>query len=440
MIDVITSSSNYYNYARQEWNRSIDKYPTAIAYCKTFDDVKKAVLFAKKNKFKLRIRSGGHNYEGFSIDDGIFVIDISNLNRIEINYENNTVTAEGGASFGQLYNLIGSNGYPFPGASSSTVGVAGLTLGGGWSYSSRYLGLACDYLSEIKLINYEGSIITANKNTNSDLFWALKGSGGGNFGVIVSLTFDLPPKVDLVTTFNIYYSNISKDNQIKFLDIWQHWITNTTNKINMKASIDNSSYDGSYIYCTGLLYGTPNELMDILSPFMNIGGCNLTYENVSFLQSTEIISSFYNQYERFISYSRFASREYSHDELSKLVDIINEPRPEGSQTTSLKLYGLGGKVSEITKTDTAFYYRNSNYIISIESNFEDNEYKEDNAKWIEEKSKYIYNITDGSYINFPYYPLNNYLYEYYGNNYKYLQKVNRKYDPLNTFSFQQGIR
>ncbi|SCK02080.1 Uncharacterized FAD-linked oxidoreductase yvdP [uncultured Clostridium sp.] len=440
MIDVITSSSNYYNDARQEWNRSIDKYPTAIAYCKTFDDVKKAVLFAKKNKFKLRIRSGRHNYEGFSIDDGIFVIDISNLNRIEINYENNTVTAEGGTLFGQLYNFIGSNGYPFPGASSSTVGVAGLTLGGGWSYSSRYLGLACDYLSEIKLINYEGSIITADKNTNSDLFWALKGAGGGNFGVIVSLTFDLPPKVDLVTTFNIYYSNISKENQIKFLDIWQHWITTTTDKINMKASIANSSYDGSYIYCTGLLYGTPNELMDILSPFMNIEGFNLTYENVSFLQATEIISSFYNQYERFISYSRFVSREYSHDELSKLIDIINEPRPEGSQSTLLKLYGLGGKVSEINKADTAFYYRNSNYIISIESNFEDNEYKKENTKWIEVKSKYIYNITDGSYINFPYYPLNNYLYEYYGDNYKYLQKVNRKYDPLNTFDFQHGIR
>lgn len=440
MIEVITPSSNYYNDARQEWNRSIDKYPTAIAYCKTFDDVKKAVLFSKKNKYKLRIRSGGHNYEGFSIDNGIFVIDISNLNRIEINYENNTVTAEGGTLLGQLYNFIGANGYPFPGACSPTVGITGSTLGGGWSYSSRHLGLSCDSLLEVKLINHEGSLITANKNTNQDLFWALKGSGGGNFGVVVSLTFNLPPKVDLVTTFNIYYSNVTKDNEIEFLDTWQHWITTTTNKINMQASIANSSYDGSYIYCTGLLYGTPNELMDILSPFMSIEGFSLNYENVPFLQSTEIIGSFYNQYERFTSYSRFVSREYSYDELSKLVDIINEPRPEGSQITLLNLYGLGGKVSEVGKTDTAFYYRDSNYILSIESYFEDNEYKEENTKWIEDNSKYIYNITDGSYINFPYYPLDNYLYEYYGDNYKYLQKINKKYDPLNTFDFQQGIR
>ena len=118
MIEVITPSSNYYDDARQEWNKSIDKYPTAIAYCKTFDDVKKAVLFARKNRFKLRIRSGGSNYEGFSIDDGLFIIDISNLNRININYENNTVTAEGGALLGQLYNFLGVNGYPFPGGSS----------------------------------------------------------------------------------------------------------------------------------------------------------------------------------------------------------------------------------------------------------------------------------------------------------------------------------
>ena len=439
MIEVITPSSNHYNDARQQWNRSIDKCPAAIAYCKTFDDVKKAILFAKKNKFKLRVRSGGHNYEGFSIDDEVFVIDISNLNKIEINYENNTVTTEGGALFGQLYNFLGLNGYSFPGASSPTVGVAGSTLGGGWNYSCRYLGLSCDSLSEIKLLNYEGSLITANKNTNSDLFLALKGSGGGNFGIVVSLTFTLPPKVDLVTTFNIYYSNITKANEIKFLDIWQHWITTTTDKVNMKASIANSTYDGSYIYCTGLLYGTPNELMDILSPFMDIDGFSLTYENVSFLQATEIIGSFYNQYERFVSYSRFVSRKYSYDELSNLVDMINDPRPEGSQTTLLNLYGLGGKVSEINKSDTAFYYRDSIYIISLESNFEDNEYKDENSKWIYEKSNYIYNITIGSYINFPNYPVKNYLYEYYGDNYQSLQKIKKRYDPLNLFTFKQGI-
>ena len=106
----------------------------------------------------------------------------------------------------------------------------------------------------------------------------------------------------------------------------------------------------------------------------------------------------------------------------------------------LNLYGLGGKVSKIDKSDTAFYYRNSNYIIAIESDFEDNEYKAENTKWIEEKSRFIYNITDGSYINFPYYPLDNYLYEYYGDNSIYLQRINKKYDPFNTFDFQQGIR
>ena len=440
MIEIITPSSNHYNDARQEWNRVIDKSPASIVYCKTYDDVKKAVLFARKNKLKIRVRSGGHNYEGFSIDDHAFVIDISNLSEVQINYENNIVTVQGGASLGQLYNLIGAKSYPFPGGSCPTVSVSGLVLGGGWGYSDRYLGLPCDSLLEVKLINYEGHILTANKDINSDLFWALKGAGGGNFGIVVSLTFKLPPKVDLVTTFNIYYANISRNNQINFLDTWQNWIATTTNKVNMKASVANSTYDGSYIYCTGLFYGTPNELMDILSPFMSIEGFSLSYENVSFLQSTEIIGSFYNQYGRFVSYNRFVSKKYSNEELSKLIDIINGQRPEGSQITLLNLYGLGGKIKDIDKSATAFYYRNSDYIISIESDFEDNSYKKDNDKWIEDNSKSIYKITDGSYINFPYYPLENYLYEYYGENSTRLKLINKKYDPLNIFNFQQGIR
>ncbi len=110
------------------------------------------------------------------------------------------------------------------------------------------------------MIDYRGCLLTANKNINSDLYWACKGGGGGNFGIVVSMTFKLPPKVDKVTVFNIYYTKPSKDTQLKFLNTWQNWISTTSNKINMKGSIVNSAADGVNIICTGLLYGTPKKI------------------------------------------------------------------------------------------------------------------------------------------------------------------------------------
>ncbi len=440
LIEVITPINNYYNDARQVWNRAIDKYPIAIAYCKTYEDVKKSILFARKNNFKIRVRCGGHNYEGFSIADDALIIDISNLNKIQINYECNTVTVQSGAYLGQVYNFLGASEYPFPGGSCPTVGISGVVLGGGWGYSSRYFGLTCDSLLELKMIDYRGCLLTANKNINSDLFWACKGGGGGNFGIVVSMTFKLPPKVDKVTIFNIYYTNPSKDTQLKFLDTWQNWITTTSNKINMKGSIVNSVIDDVNIICTGLLYGTPKKLNKLLVPFSKIEGYELSYEYTSFLQATEIIASVYPRYEYFISYGRFVSETYSYETLKNLIDLINEEKPSGSITTELNVYGLGGQVSEIDKKDTAFYYRDSNYIILLETNFRNNSYKQDNINWINRNSKYIYNITSGSYINFPYYPLPNYLYDYYGGNVQRLKCIKFKYDPLNVFKFPQSIK
>ncbi|WP_460284192.1 FAD-binding oxidoreductase [Clostridium botulinum] len=320
---MITPTSNYYDNARQVWNRAIDKYPATIAYCKTYEDIKKAILSARKNNFKIRVRCGGHNYEGFSIANGALIIDISNLNKIQINYECNTVTVQSGVYLGQLYNFLGASDYPFPGGSCPTVGISGVVLGGGWGYSSRYFGLAYDSLLKIKIIDYRGCLLTTNKDVNSDLYWACKGGGGGNFGIAVSMTFKLPSKVDKVTVFNIYYTNPSKDTQIKFLDTWQNWITTTSNKINMKGSIVNSVNNGMYIICTDLLYGTPEELNKLLVPFSKIEGYELNYEYTSFLQAAEIIAAVYPRYEYFISYGRFVSETYSYETLKNLINIIN---------------------------------------------------------------------------------------------------------------------
>jgi len=94
-------------------------------------------------------------------------------------------------------------------------------------------------LLEIKLIDYKGCLKTANEFVNSDLFWACRGAGGGNFGVIVSMTFNLPTKVGKVTLFELNYSNPSKLTQIKFFDTWQKWIQTANERVNMKGGLYN---------------------------------------------------------------------------------------------------------------------------------------------------------------------------------------------------------
>ena len=440
MSEIITPNSRKYEQARQEWNRSIQKFPMAIVYCKNYKDISNAISFARKNHIPIRIRSGGHNYEGYSIANGAIVIDVSKLNKIKIDYIKNTVTIQGGVNNTTLYNYVSSKGYPFPGGACPTVGVSGYASGGGWGYSSRYLGLGCDSLLEIKLIDYKGCLKTANEFVNSDLFWACRGAGGGNFGVIVSMTFKLPSKVGKVTLFELNYSAPSKLTQIKFFDTWQKWILTADERVNMKGGLYNSKSDGIYIRCNGLFYGPPIELQSILKPFREIKGFSLKTSYLSFLDAMNKIGSTYPPYEYFKSTGRFVYRNYSPEELRHLIEKINQERPTGSILTSLNIYGLGGKVNEVSKFDTAFYYRDARYIMLIQSVWENNKNKLENVEWVNRNFKYLYSITNGSYINFPYSPLPNYQHDYYGKNVNALKDIKCKYDPYNVFNFPQSIK
>ncbi|WP_069999002.1 BBE domain-containing protein [Cellulosilyticum sp. I15G10I2] len=124
----------------------------------------------------------------------------------------------------------------------------------------------------------------------------------------------------------------------------------------------------------------------------------------------------------------------------KLVDMINGNGPIGSIMTALNVFGLGGKVSELCPSDTAFYYRDSHYILLVQSVFENNVYKAQNVRWVSKNYKLISSMTTGAYINFPFYPLEDCLYEYYGENASSLQCIKQHYDPLNIFHFQQSIK
>jgi len=436
---VIAPYSKEYGEARQEWNRAIQKFPLVIVYCYETEDVCNAIAWARCYHVGIRIRSGRHHYEGYSTGNLVLVIDVSPMKGIKLDKANHTLCIQSGAANQEVYNYAGAEGYPFPGGTCPTVGVVGYTLGGGWGYSSRFLGLGCDSLIELEIVNYQGKVLRVNEREHADLFWACKGAGGGNFGVVTAMTFQLPPKIAGVTLVELEYLKTSPDTMVSFLDTWQKWLSDLDDRMTLNASIYNSADAGLGIYGRGLFYGSPDEAAEILQPFERIEGAIINLEAMTFLEAMQKIQEGYPESEKFKSTGRFTDRQYNLAELRKIVELIGQ-RPEGSVYAAVSVYALGGKVRAVAKRETAFYYRDATYILGIQSVWEKSKYAAANISWVQKRFKYLKAITKGSYINFPYSCLKNYEKEYYGENARKLRQINKKYDPRNVFNFPQAIK
>ena len=438
--EIITKENLLYKSSILSWNRAIERFPIAIIYCLNKDDIINAINFVRENNLNFRIRSGCHHYEGFSTGDDLIVIDVSKMNDIFLDENKNTATIGAGVRNKELYNAICSKGYSFPGGGCPTVGAVGFTLGGGWGYSARYLGLGCDSLLEAEIVNYNGEVLIASEKENSDLFWALRGAGAGNFGVVTKLTFKLSHKIKNATLVHIDYPNISLDEKTKIFLIWQKYFKNIDIRFNCKLSIYNSLEKGSGIHITGIFYGALENAKETLRPFLNVNK-NVESEFIykSLLEINNDIQDAHPDYESYKSTGRFITRDYTEKEIKSLLSILNK-RPNGSIYTAISLYGLGGNVKSIPKYATSFYYRQAFGILGLQSVWEEKEFADINKKWIVDKFRnYTKTITNGSFVAFPIKELENYNREYYGENLSKLKEVKKKYDPINLFEFEQSL-
>jgi hypothetical protein len=437
--EVIAPGNPGYEEARQEWNRVIQRFPLAIVYCSTDRDVSNAICWARNNNIAIRIRSGGHNYEGYSVGNDLLVIDISRMNGLDIDRENNVLKVQGGVKLKQVYGLVAAEGYPFPGGTCPTVGVSGFTLGGGWGYSCRYLGLGCDSLMELELVDYTGKILLANESINADLFWACRGAGGGNFGVVVSLTFKLPPKVGRVSLVELSLPDASEDAQAAFIDAWQRWLVGLDERITIIASLCNSQEKGITVHGKGIFYGPLEEAAEILHPLASIEGMGLTLQDVSFLEAVNNIGESYADSEQFKSTGRFVYQEYDQKEIADIVGLVRT-RPEGSSFAAVSVYALGGMVKNVSRDATAFYHREARYMLGIQSIWVDQQYARQNIEWVQQQFNYLKTMTTGSYVNFPYCDLTDHKEAYYGRNADRLTRIKNIYDTLDVFTFPQSIK
>lgn len=428
---VITPYDSEYDILRLEYNLDINKFPIAIAYCYCPIDVSNAINWCNQNNVELRIRTRGHNYEGYSTDNDVLVIDISYMNKLNIDTNRDIVRIQAGSTLMNIYSKLADQGYGFNGGTCPTVGISGLVLGGGIGLSCRNFGIVSDNLLELQIVNANGVLLTANKHINSALFWACKGAGGGNFGIVISYTFKVY-KVNKITLIQLRWNELSRG---KFLELWQCWLKNVDKKISCFAGFNK---EGTYL--NGFFYGTKSEAEKILKKFLLLPGLleNSSIDYVPFIDAVRAIGAFYGPPNRFQSTGRFVYQSFYKNDIRKLVEYVdNSP---GDNNCSIRFYSLGGEIKDLPRNSSAYYYRNAQYIIGITAEWKKDSEAELYKDWVAQVLEYVKPITNGSYVNFPYAGLKNYGNAYFGKNYPLLKAIKSIYDPYNIFKFEQSIK
>ena len=437
--EIILPGSPGYQQARQIYNRSIQRFPAAIVYCENEQDVAFAIHEARRRGCTVRVRGGGHNYEGFCIGDNVIVLDMRRMNRSAIDPTLGIVRIGAGVQNAALYELTGRAGYPFPSGTCPTVGAAGLTQGGGWGMSARMFGLTCDSLIGARLIGSNGTLHRVSEASEPDLFFALRGGGGGNFGVVTELAYRLPPRLFDVIYVNIAASGMALATGVEVFSRFQAWLRQDDFRFTPLCRIFNSADLGYGFFVRGIYYGTRTQATASLQPFLTLPGVTVTMMETTFLDAIRTVEQGYPPYDKFRDAGRFAPQAFSRQEMQRIVSLI-AMRAAGAEYASIGLFGLGGRVRATAPRETAFFYRDAPYIIDLETRWEHNAAEPAVLEWMYPRYAYLESITPGAYINFPSLLNRNYMQAYYGGNAQRLRRIKLAYDPSDLFCFPQSIR
>src|SRR5258707_2038015 len=181
-----------YDAARIIWNAMVDRRPALVVRCLGTADVVNAVKLARDENLLVAVRSGGHNIAGNAVCDGGLLIDLSLMKSVRVDPASRTARVEPGATLADFDREAQAFGLATPLGINSTTGIAGLTLGGGFGWTSRKFGLTIDNLTAADVVTADGQKRRASATDDADLFWAVRG-GGGNFGVVTSFEYALKP-------------------------------------------------------------------------------------------------------------------------------------------------------------------------------------------------------------------------------------------------------
>jgi FAD/FMN-containing dehydrogenase len=254
---LLQQADSGYDQARRVYNGLIDKRPALIARCQGAADVADAVALARSLKLEVAVRGGGHNVAGRATVDGGLMIDLAAMKGIHVDPAARTVRAQGGVLWKELNRETQVHGLATTGGVVSSTGIAGLTLGGGLGWLMPKYGLALDNLRSAELVLADGRVVRASATENPDLFWAIRG-GGGNFGIAVSLEYNLHPVGPMITGGVV--AHLAKDAR-EVLRFFRDTCATLPDEVMMAAGLQTAP-DGSGAKLAGLVGAHCGSLAD----------------------------------------------------------------------------------------------------------------------------------------------------------------------------------
>ncbi|MDE1147568.1 MAG: FAD-binding oxidoreductase [Azospirillaceae bacterium] len=445
--DLVLPNDAYFGNYSQVNNLSYSQRPAAIARCQNDADVSACLKWAQNTNTPFAVRSGGHNYAGFSTTSGL-LIDMSPMAKIKV--DGDRVIIQGGTINVAVYRALERMGRTITHGRCEGVGAAGFLLGGGVGFNMRRYGIGSDLLRSTDLVLAGGEKVTASATTNPKLLWACQGGGGGNFGVNTSFTLQTYD-VKSVTVFILTWSKNQERVLYELLHRLQEAPTSFGCKINVTPPTPEQRAQGNDLVVSvmGQIHtgtkGTPS-LKELFGNLLEQADhprqieTDLPYwEGQDFL-SEEAFPYFYREQSVFLKTADLTEKA--------VADMMAAARamPGTSMPSSFKFFQVGGEVNKVKPTDTAFVHRGFDWLFSSEVNWwelrDPPSLVSDNLVWQQQFYDSVRRLTPmgGAYQNFPDPALKDWQSAYYAENYGDLQKVKRDVDPGGLFKFAQAIK
>ncbi|KAA0268595.1 MAG: FAD-linked oxidase [Chloroflexi bacterium] len=435
---VIAPDDPRYEEARTVFYGGVDKHPAAIVRVADAGDVSRLVSLAREHGFELAVRSGGHSGAGHSTSEGGIVLDLSAMKKLEIDHENQTAWVETGMTAGEYTAAVGAHGFVTGFGDTGSVGLGGITLGGGVGYLVRKYGLTIDNLLAAEVVTADGQLLHVDEKSHADLFWAIRG-GGGNFGVATRFKFKLhkldqgyggmlilPATADAIASF-LAEADSAPDELSTILNIMPA----------PPMPFLAEEVHGKMILMAMMFYaGDVTTGEQVMSKFRAIAAPHadmlrpMAYSEMFPPEESGDYRPMAASATMFLDYVDSSVAQFILDTLAKSTAMM--------AVTQLRI--LGGAMARVPVEATAFAHRKSKIMANLAALYANPEEKEQHEAWVSKFEKKLRQSDKGAYVNFlgavdqaqvrAAYP---------GSVWKRLVEVKKKYDPTNLFRLNQNI-